>query len=305
VWLAYAALNAYVAYYNYAESVVYVGGSFKACFEESYCFAVVELVNRNVGPCSVLACMAFYGRRHKVAALAGTERTLAFVLRDEAAARPPPAVRYCSAAVIVAYWSCLWLYTAAVPAAVMVAFCVYSVGQTAVYNLAVFQYYVLERGYARVNRLLETAGEARRRRGRDPAAARRSLARLSDVHDHLGRLAAHLNRAYVPALLFKWPYTVVRLVMVVFRIIELSAALRSGAFSRVAAVLIAEHVGEVLLFLFQLICFSVVGARLTRQASVLRFCTFHTRTYHKQCSRQFSTVFNRCIDFRTIVTRLV
>ncbi|VVC27791.1 7TM chemoreceptor [Cinara cedri] len=272
VWLAYVALDAYIAFYNYREALGYVGESFKKCFEESYCIAIIELVNRNWGPLMVLVCLMFGGRRHKVVALAGTERTLAF-LRDTDAAdwgasgaatvRLSPCVKYYSVVVIAAYMTCILMYTTTIPFRVTITYAFYSMGQTALYNLAMLQYYVLERGYARVNRLLETIDIYR-----DPVSARRLLARLSDVHDELGRLVDTLNRAYVLSLLFKWPYTIVRLIMIVFRIIELSAVVRIAdhPFGHSAAILIVEHAAEIGLSLFQLSCFSTIGEHLSHQA---------------------------------------
>lgn len=274
VWLAHAALDAFIVYYNYLEALGYVGDSFKTCFEESYCFAVIELVNRNFGPVTAMVCNMFFEHRRKAAGLAGTERILSF-LRDTddavdlcpAAARVSPIAEYYSVAVIAAYWACLWLYSVAVPTAVVALYCLYSFGQTALYNLVIFQYYVLERGYARVNQLLETADV----RG-DPKSERRSLARLADTHNDIGRLVEHLNRAYAVALLAKFPYNVVRLVMVVFRIIELSAIVNTGnSFTRIAVCLIVEHVVEIFLFLMQLLCFSTIGTRLSQKAGILFF----------------------------------
>ncbi|KAL5240005.1 hypothetical protein ACI65C_007415 [Semiaphis heraclei] len=276
VWLAYAALDAFIMYYNYLEASGYVGTSLRKCFEESYCFAVIELANRNLGPFSALACSMFYGRRHKAAALAGTERVLAFIRdtdRDAAtkhysAALLSPVAKYYSAALVAAYAACIWLYTAAVPAAVIFPYCVNALSQTAIYNLVTFQYSVLGNGYARIDRLLEVAMDALGHRGRRSLAAR--VARLARASDDFGRQVGHLNRAYAMVLLLKWPYSVVRITMVVFRIIELSATVQDGRpFARVAAVLIIEHVGEILLFLIQLSYFCYTGARLSSQATVL------------------------------------
>ncbi|XP_060870238.1 uncharacterized protein LOC132944770 [Metopolophium dirhodum] len=277
VWLAYVALDAFLIYYNYLEASGYVGKSLRKCFEDSYCFAVIELANRNVGPFSALACIMFYGRRHKAAALAGTERTLAFIrdtdpdVADGGHVRPPDS-RYYSAAVMAAYTACIWLYVAAVPAYVILAIWLNALGQTTVYGLATFQYHVLGRGYARVNKLLEMAADVVGHCGR-PAPDCRTLAnlvaRLADTCDDFGRQVGHLNHAYVPGLLLRWPYSMVRLTMVVFRIIELSAAVRDDRpFARVAAVLIVEHVGEILLFLVQLCSFCYAGACLSYQARV-------------------------------------
>ncbi|XP_022173615.1 uncharacterized protein LOC111036036 [Myzus persicae] len=263
-------------YYNYLEASGYVGASFRKCFEESYCFAVIELANRNLGPFSALACTMFYGRRHKAAALAGTERVLAFIRdtdRDAATKHSSapllsPAVKYYSAALMAAYTACLWLYTAAVPVTVIFPYCVNALGQTAVYNLVTFQYNVLGNGYARIDRLLEKSVDAGGHRRRRPLAAR--VARLARASDDFGRQVGHLNRAYAMTLLLKWPYSVVRITMVVFRIIELSATVQDGRpFARVAVVLIVEHVGEILLFLVQLSYFCYTGARLSGQARVL------------------------------------
>jgi len=254
-----------VLYYNYLTASGYVGESFKKCFEESYCFAVIELANRNLGPFTALACTMFYGHRHKAAALAGTERVLAFI-RDtdrDAAALLSPAAKYYSAAVIVAYWACMWLYTVVQPATVMAMFCANALGQTALYNMAMFQYYVLARGYARVNWLLEAA--ALRPRAAEPVSAGR-VARLADTCDELGRLVDHVNRAYALGLLLRWPYTVVRVVMLVFRIIEYTAIASPGnghPMSNTAIALIVEHVGEILMFLQQLTIFCVTGTRLS------------------------------------------
>lgn len=259
IWLAYVALDACVLYYNYLTASGYVGESFKKCFEESYCFAVIELVNRNLGPFTALMCTMFYGRRHKAAALAGTERVLEFIRETDrdVAALLWPAAKYYSAAVIVAYCACLWLYTVVQPVTVMAMFCVNAMGQTALYNLAMFQYYVLGRGYARVNHLLEES-TAR------PLADR--IARLADTFNELGRQVDNVNRAYTLGLLLRLPYSIVRLVMLVFRIIEYSAIARAGRdhpMSRIAITLIIEHVGEILMFLQQFVIFCITGTNLS------------------------------------------
>jgi len=106
-----------------------------------------------------------------------------------------------------------------------------------------------------------------------PASDCRSLAalvgRLADTCDDFGRQVGHLNQAYVPGLLLRWPYSMVRLTMVVFRIFELSAAAQDDRpFAHVAAVLIVEHVGEIILFLVQLSSFCYAGTCLSNQARV-------------------------------------
>ncbi|XP_060847219.1 uncharacterized protein LOC132926826 [Rhopalosiphum padi] len=263
IWLAYAALDAYVLYYNYLTASGYMGESFKKCFEESYCFAVIELVNRNLGPFTALLCTMFYGRRYKVAALAGTERVLAFIREtdQDAAALLSPAAKYYSAAVIVAYCGFLYMYTVVQPVLVMAMFCVNALGQTTLYNLAMFQYYVLGCGYARVNRLLE-ASAAR------PLADH--VARLTDTFNELGRQVDNVNRGYALGLLLRLPYSIVRIVMLVFRIIEYAAVARADRghpMSRVAITLIVEHVCEILMFLQQLVIFCVTGTRLSDEAN--------------------------------------
>jgi len=218
----------------------------------------------------------FYGRRDKAAALAGTERVLVFIRdtdRDAAAkyhsaALLSPFTKYYSAAMVAAYTACIWLYTAVVPVTVIFPFCVNALGQTAVYNLIAFQYDVLGHGYSRIRQLLEVAVDASDHRARRSLAAR--VARLARASDDFGRQVGHLNRAYAMILLLKWPYTVVRIIMVVFRIIELSVTVQEGRpFARQAIVLIVEHVGEMLLFLVQLSYFCYTGARLSRQARVM------------------------------------
>jgi len=207
----------------------------------------------------------FHGRRHKAASLAGTERVLAFI-RDtdqDKSESLSAAAKYYSAAMLVGYVALIWLYTAAVPVAVIFLYSINALNQIAIYNLATFQYYVLGRGFARIDRLLEM--DAVGYRARRSLAAR--VARLSRVSDDFSRQVSHLNQSYSIILLFKWPYNVVRIVMVVFRIIELSSTVQgTHQFARIAAVLIVEHVGEIILFLLQLSYFCYTGARLSGQA---------------------------------------
>ncbi|XP_026808603.1 uncharacterized protein LOC113550826 [Rhopalosiphum maidis] len=253
VWLAYVALDAFIIYFNYTEASGYEGKTFRKRFEDSYCFAVIEL-----------ACTMFYGRRHKAAALTGSERTLAFI-RDAArggTVRPPDSQHY-SAAVMAACTARIWLYVAsAVPAAIILA----RPGQ----SLATFQYHVLGRGYARVNRLLEAAADAvsyRSHLSPDFRSLATLVDRLADTCDDFGRQVGHLNLAYTPGLLLRWPYSLVRLTTAVFRISELSVAAQDGRpYAHMATVLIVEHAGEILLFLVQLSSFCYAGACLSYQA---------------------------------------
>lgn len=309
----------FIMYYNYLEGASYVGESFKKCFEESYCFAVIELFNRNIGPFTILICSMFYGHRNKVAALAGTERILRFLREtssddddsgsnqtglgpNRAAPNRPgfgsnrtgpgsngggvktnfkqvsaeatvlsPVAKYYSVVIIIGYASCIWLYTIAVPATVIALYCLNALGQTSIYNLVQLQYHVLERGYARVNQLVESMNVLR-----DQKSAKRSLVRLTDTYDELCMLVEHLNHAYTPGMLCKWPYSVVRLIMVVFRIIELSTVIVHGhPLAVMATVLIFEHVGEIFLFLLQTMYFCMAGSRLSNQASTI--IVFHVR----------------------------
>lgn len=276
VWLAYTALNAVAVSVNYRKAQGYMDVSFKKCFEESFCIAIVDLVNRNLGPLSVHACLMFCGRRHKVTALAGVERTLTF-LRDTDAAvagwetagaaavrRLLPGAKYYSAAVMAVYLMCIVTSSIVASVGITLFYAVYLAGQMAVYNLVMLQYYVLGRGYARVNQMLETMDVRP-----DPVAARRLLTRLSDVHDELSRLVDSLNRAYVLSLLYKWPYNIVWLIMTVLRIMELLAILRvdNHPYSRVAPILAADYMAEIGLFFFQLSCFCAIGEHLSNQAS--------------------------------------
>lgn len=301
VWLAYAALDMYIVFYNYREALGYVGESFKKCFEESYCIAIIELVNRNLGPLTVLVCQMFGSRRHKVVALAGTERTLVF-LRDtddadwEAAGpaqvRVSTFIKYYSVVFIIVYITCILMYTTAVSVGVTLMYAIFSMAQLALNNLVMLQYYILERGYARINRLLETMDVRR-----DPISARHLLSRLIDVHNKLSQLVDNLNQGYVLALLFKWPYTILRVIMIVFRIIELSTVISivGHPFTHSATILVMEHVAEISLFLIQLSVFCTIGEHLSYQVgyfSVIPNC----KKYNIR--NNFKNVFNNNCIFK-------
>lgn len=144
VWSVYAAVDAFTAYYNYTEGVTYVAGSFRTCFEESYCFALIELLNRNVGPTSNVACSALYGRRRKNAGLAGSERALRFLAGTRAAA--PPAdrplsrcVRLITPASLAVYLATTHFYMALVPAVLVYLYWFNGMGQLVVYMLVFTQ----------------------------------------------------------------------------------------------------------------------------------------------------------------------
>lgn len=263
VWAFYACLNAFVVYYNYVEGVRYMDGSLRTCFEESYCFALIELFNRNLGPTSNVVCSMFYGRRYKCAGLTGAERTLRFLDETRGPASPgrlSRVFRFYSVASVAAYLTFTIFYMAMVPPVIIVAYWASSMGQVVVYMLVFVQYYVLYRGFQRVNDLVEVADVT----GRPPTAARPSLARLCDVYDELCTLVEHVNRAYAPEMLLQWAYNIVRVIMVVFRLCEIVSAL-DGPLASVTSYLIVEHVGELFLFVLHTSCTCVVGERLSRE----------------------------------------
>lgn len=251
----------------------YVGESFKKCFEKTYCIDIMEMTLRNIGPISALICMMFYGYRYKVASLTGTERILRF-LRDtddddhHSTVRLSTVAKYYSATMVVTYSMLLYMHTIHASPIMIALFIINYMGRGVMFNLAIFQYYVLERGYARVNRLLEITNVHR-----NQESTHRLLAHLSDAHDNLGRLVEYLNQAYVPSLLLRWPYFVIRLIIVIIHIVEMLPIIRyvDNPLTNVTFVLTIEKVGEILLFLVQLICFSAVGSRLNYQVDTFFF----------------------------------
>ncbi|KAL5239999.1 hypothetical protein ACI65C_007409 [Semiaphis heraclei] len=263
VWMLYACLNVYVVHYNYVEGVRYVDGSFQTCFEESYCFALIELLNRNVGPSSNVMCSMFYGRWHKLAGLAGAERTLQFLddTRDAVSMTNgrdlSRAVWYAAPASLAAYASFSYLYTILVPPSVVVAYWFNGMGQMVVYILVFVQYYVLAHGFGRVNDMVEALDVAH-----DPASAGQSLARLIGVYDELCTVASHVNRAYAPEMLLQWAYNIVRVIMVVFRLMEIVSSL-DGHLAQYTSYLLVQHLGELSIFVLHTSCVCTVGDRLS------------------------------------------
>lgn len=261
VWTLYACLNVYVVHYNYVEGVRYVDGSFQTCFEESYCFALIELLNRNVGPSSNVVCSMFYGRWHKIAGLAGAERTLRF-LNDTRDAPPADhrglsrAVWYAAPASLAAYASVSQFYMKMVPPAVVIAYWFNGMGQMVVYVLVLVQYYVLARGFNRVNDMVEALEVAR-----DPSSAGRSLTWLAEVYDELCTLAGYINRAYTPEMLLQWAYNIVRVIMVMFRLLEIA----DGPMASVTPYLVVQHLGELLIFVVHTSCMCTIGQRLSSE----------------------------------------
>lgn len=275
VWVLYACLNVYVVHYNYLEGVWYVAGSFRTCFEESYCFALIELLNRNLGPSSNVMCSMFYGRWHKIAGLAGAERTLQF-LDDTQDAVPladrrglSRAVWYAAPASLAAYASMSQFYMILVPPTVVVAYWFNGMGQMVVYILVFVQYYVLARGFSRVNDMVEALDVAR-----DPVSAGRSLARLTSVYDELCTLAGHVNRAYAPEMLLQWAYNIIRVIMVVFRLMEIASSL-DGPMAWATSYLLVQHLGELFIFVVHTSCVCTVGDRLSSEVPIGEISVFN------------------------------
>lgn len=263
-------------YNNYVEGVRYVGESFRTCFEDSYCFALIELLNRNIGPSSNVWCSMFYGRRSKTAGLAGTERTLRFL--DET--REPGVASDGRLSRLFMVYSpvslCLYLvfshfYMSMVPPAIVIMYWTNAMGQMVVYMLVFTQYYVLERGFARVNDLIETIADRGCVDSVEFAAGvndvrRPSLARLTDKYDELCTLVDHVNEAYAPEMLLQGLYNIIRVIMVVFRLLEI-VSLPDGPLTTVTSYLAVEHVGELFMFVLHTMCMCTVGERLSREVN--------------------------------------
>ncbi|XP_050423069.1 uncharacterized protein LOC126834899 [Adelges cooleyi] len=265
VWTAYLMLNSFITYYNYNRGIGYIGDSFKKCFAESYCFAVIELANRNIGPTVFLISAMFYGGKYKARSLAGTERTLRFLKETnggvEYAKRHLPAFnKFYSLAIICLYSSCLMMYSVSSNPAVVVLFILNNMVMPAILSLAQFQYGVLQMGYRRINDLIEN-----RSANDNPKFTKLLFVRLTDRYTELSQLVENVNKSYVPELLVRWPYTIARLVMIFLRITEYSSTL-SGPHPIAAKLLTTEHVVEVMLFVFQNTYYCAVGTRLSNEA---------------------------------------
>jgi len=144
-----------------------------------------------------------------------------------------------------------------VPPAVVTAYWFNGMGQMVVYVLVFVQYYVLARGFGRVNDMVEALDVAR-----DPASAGRSLTRLASVYDELCTLAGHVNRAYAPEMLLQWAYNIVRVIMVMFRLLELVSSL-DGPMASVMPYLLVQHFGELFIFVVHTSCTCTVGDHLS------------------------------------------
>lgn len=269
MWAFYLCLNVFVVYNNYKQGMRYVGNSFRTCFEESYCFGLIELLNRNFGPTSNIACSMFYGRWYKNAGLAGAERTLRFLdeTRDSVPGRRrrrgrlSRLVRYFSPVSVCFYLVCLYFYVSVAPPVIVVLYWMNTMGQVAIYMLVFIQYYVFERGFARVNDLVETVTVVR-----PPRSARLSLVRLSDTYSELCTLVDHVNRAYAPDMLLQWVYNIIRIIMVVFRLLEIASSL-NGPLVSPTSYLVVEHLGELFIFVLHTSCTCTIGERLSSQVS--------------------------------------
>lgn len=123
------------------------------------------------------------------------------------------------------------------------------------------QYYVLMRGFRRVNELVDAVDATR-----DPAGARLSLLRLSGTYDELCALVETVNRAYAPEMLVQWLYNIVRVIMVVFRLLEI-ASQGADAGDPASYLIAVEHVGELVMFVVHTSCTCTVGERLSAEVS--------------------------------------
>lgn len=126
------------------------------------------------------------------------------------------------------------------------------------------QYYVLMRGFRRVNELVDAVDATR-----DPAGARLSLVRLSGTYDELCALVETVNRAYAPEMLVQWLYNIVRVIMVVFRLLEI-ASQGADAGDPASYLIAVEHVGELVMFAVHTSCTCTVGERLSAEVSARR-----------------------------------
>lgn len=254
----------FTLYYNYLEAKKYVGKSFKTCFEESYCFALIELFNRNTGPMTNIVCSMFYGRWRKNVGLAGVERTLRFLEKTQEL--PPTvdghlskAVKYIGPVSLFLYLMFMLFYTSMVSPIVIFIYWINGMGTMTVYLLVFTQYYVLFRGFKRVNDLIDTMDV-----NRNSNATRLMLTWLSDVHDELCTLVQHVNYAYTPEMLFQWLYNIIRVIMILFRLLEIGSTL-NGPLASLTSYLFVEHMGELFLFMLHTSCMCTVGERLSKE----------------------------------------
>ncbi|CAI6365524.1 unnamed protein product [Macrosiphum euphorbiae] len=149
-------------------------------------------------------CSMFYERWHKIAGLAGPERTLRFLdnTRDEVQLADrrglSRVVWYAAPASVAAYASMSQIYMI-LWWNVVATYWFNGMGQMVVYILVFVQYYVIAREFSRVNDMVEALHVAH-----DPVSEGRSLARLTSVYGELCTLAGYVNRAYAPEILLQW-----------------------------------------------------------------------------------------------------
>lgn len=122
------------------------------------------------------------------------------------------------------------------------------------------QYYVLMRGFRRVNALVDAVDVSR-----DPDGSGPALYQLCGTYDDLCAAVDDVNAAYAPEMLVQWLYNIVRVIMVVFRLLEIASSTDGGS----PAYLIVEHVGELFMFVLHTSCTCTVGARLSAEASTV------------------------------------
>lgn len=268
MWVGYVILSSFVLYSNYITGKRYVGNSLQECFKESYCISVIDLVNRNLGPTTYVISAVFYGTKYKPYSLAGTERTLIFLnetsrsieMRER---KLPLFTKIYSPTMICLYLLSFMLFSFKYPLWLVILHCWNAMGLLAAFSLAQFQYTVLEKGYARINYIIEKKINT----SDNPKLVNQLLIRLIDRYKELSTLVDNVNQSYVPDMLFQWPYNIIRLVMTVFRIFEILSIIHSSR-SKVNFALFLQHLVEILLFIFQNTYYCIVGSRLAMQVRI-------------------------------------
>ncbi|XP_050541510.1 uncharacterized protein LOC126905638 [Daktulosphaira vitifoliae] len=266
VWVVYIILNLYILYANYIAGIRYVGNSLQECFKESYCISVIEIINRNLGPTTYLISAVFYGSKYKIYSLAGTERILTFLHETdhsvEMKKRKLSLITKIYSPIILCLYVCnIMLYSFRYPFFHIFLYSWNVMGLIAAFSLAQFQYTIFEKGYARINHIIEKKINSRD----NPKLINQLLIRLIDRYKELCTLVDYVNQSYVPDMLLQWPYNIIRLVMTVFRMFEYLSVLY-GSQSKVALLLLLQHVTDIILFILQNTFYCVVGSRLAIQA---------------------------------------